>query len=198
MSVMLDIVISMVIFSMLTITMINVNINLSDGNYKSFTDFKTQTELIQLGRILEFDLYKAGYTIPTVDSRTGEKIAIADTSSLKFYTNLFNGAGEKDSVEYDLGGSVGASTNPRDRLLVRYENLTKVYINYSVTRFKLTYYNTKDSLMATPVTGAFRDSIRSIRVLLTLESPEPFDTTRSGGNPYITTTYTKLIYPRNL
>jgi hypothetical protein len=73
-----------------------------------------------------------------------------------------------------------------------------VFINYSVTRFRLQYYNGNDSLLALPITGARRDSIKSIRVLLTLETPEPFDTSRIGGYPYISAAYNKLVYPRNL
>ncbi|MBI1806957.1 MAG: hypothetical protein HYR76_07900 [Ignavibacteria bacterium] len=198
MSIMMDIVGALVVFGMLLMTVLNVNINISDENYKTLTEFKIQTETIQLGRILEFDFYKIGYNVPKDTSRTGEKIQIADTARIKFYTNLFNVPGAKDSVEYDLGAAALGSTNPRDKQLIRFENITKVYINYSVTRFKLSYYNAKDSLLATPVTGAWRDSIKSVKVFLSLEGPEPFDTTRAGGYQYVSAAYQKLIYPRNL
>ncbi len=193
MSVMMDIVGAFVVVGMLILTMLNVDVKLSDANYKSLTELKTQEELIQLGRILEFDLYKAGYQRP----RPGA-IQIAESGCIKFRTNLYDVPGGKDSIEYDLGGYVGATTNPADRLLVRFENTTKVYINYSVTQFVLSYYNEKDSLLTAPVTGSWLDSIKAIRVQLTLQSPEPFDTTREGGYPYISATYKKLIYPRNL
>ena len=101
-------------------------------------------------------------------------------------------SGAGDVVEYLLGTTVSTSTNPRDKHLLRDENSSRISISYSVTRFKLTYYNARDSAMTTPVTGAKLDSIRSVRIYLTLESPEPFDNTYAGAY------YEKLIYPRNL
>jgi hypothetical protein len=193
MSVMMDIIGSMVVAGMLMMMVMGINVNMSSETYKSFTELNIQTQSIQLARILEFDLYKAGYSV----AKPGV-IAIADTARLKFYTNLFNVAGRRDSVEYDLGALVTSSPNPNDKSLYRYENTTMVFINFSVTRFVLSYYNSRDSLLAAPVTGSNRDSIKSIRVLLTLQSPVPFDTTTSGGSSYVTTYYQKLIYPRNL
>ncbi len=193
MAVMMDIVGAAILVGMLMLTIMGVNINMSSENYKSLTEFNLHTQSIQLARIIEFDLYKAGYNV----SKPGI-ISIADTSKIKFYTNLFDIPGRRDSIEYDLGNMVPSSTNPRDKELFRYENTTKVYINFSVTRFKMSYYNGNDALIPAPVTGSLRDSIRSIKVYLTLESPEPLDTTRIGGSSYIGTYYQKLIYPRNL
>jgi len=193
MSVMLDIVGSSIIVGMLILTMMGININMSDETYKGLTEFNLHTQSIQLARIMEFDLYKIGYSI----TKPGI-ISIADTARIKFYTNLFNVAGAKDSVEYNLAGNVPSSTNPRDKALYRYENTTQVFINYSVTRFRLSYYNSRDSLLSAPVTGGMRDSIKSVKVFLTLESPEPFDVSRYGGSSYIGTYYSKWIYPRNL
>ena len=193
MAVMMDIVGSLVMLGMVILMIMGININMSQETYKGLTEFNLHAQSIQLSRIFEFDLYKMGYAV----SKPGV-IAIADTSRIKFYSNLFNIAGRRDSVEYNLGTAVPSSTNPRDRALYRFENTTQVFINFSVTRFKLSYYNGNDSLLGTPVTGSLRDSIKSVRVYLTLESPEPFDTSRTGGPSYISTFYQKLIYPRNL
>jgi len=174
-------------------TIMSININVSDENFKGISEFHIQTESIQLARIMEFDLYKVGYRI----AKPGI-IRIADTSRIKFYTNLLDVNGAKDSIEYNLASAVTSTPNPRDRSLYRYQNTTQVYINFSITRFKLTYFNGNDQQLATPVTGSNLDSIKSIRVLLTLESPVPFDTTRIGGSSYAGAYYQKLIYPRNL
>jgi len=193
MTVMLDIIGAAILVGLITMTIMSININVSDENFKGISEYHIQTEVIQLARILEFDLYKVGYRI----SAPGI-IKIADTSRIKFYTNLFDANGAKDSVEYSLSGYVSSSPNPRDRSLYRYQNTTQVYINFSVTKFKLTYYNANDIALSTPVTGSNLDSIKSVRVLLTLESPVPFDTTRIGGSSYAGGYYQKLIYPRNL
>ncbi len=193
MAIMMDIVGAFVLVGMLMLTIMGININMSDETYKGLTELNLQTQSIQLARIMEFDFYKAGYNV----SKPGV-IAMADTSKIKFYTNLFAVPGRRDSIEYDLGSYVTSSTNPNDKSLYRYENTTRVFINFSVTRFKLSYYNSSDVQLSTPVTGSNLDSIKAIKVLLTLASPEPFDTTRSGGSKYVTTYYQKRIYPRNL
>ena len=189
----MDIVGALVMVGMLILMVMGININMSQETYKGLTELNLHSQSIQLSRIFEFDLYKMGYAV----SKPGI-IAIAETARIKFYSNLFNIPGRRDSVEYNLGTMVPSSTNPRDRALYRFENTTQVFINFSVTRFKLSYYNGNDSLLGAPVTGSLRDSIKSVRIYLTLESPEPFDTSRTGGPSYISTFYQKLIYPRNL
>jgi hypothetical protein len=184
---MLDLIGAAVLVGMLLMTIMNININMSQETYRSASEFHTQTEIIQLARIMEHDMYKMGYFV----TKPGI-ILIADTSRLKFKANLTNTPGSTDVIEYLLGTSVTTSPNPRDKHLMRDENSSRISISYSVTGFKLTYYNARDSVMPAPVTGAKLDSIRSIRVYLTLESPEPFDNTYAGAY------YEKLIYPRNL
>jgi hypothetical protein len=186
MSVMLDVIGAALLVGMLMVTILNVNMNMTMETYKSASEFHTQTEMIQLARVMEFDLYKMGYAV------SKPAIVAADTSYLKFRANLSDVAGARDSVEYLLGTPVTSSTNPRDRHLLRTENITKVSISYSVTRFRLSYYDRRDSLIPTPVSLANLDSIRSIGVYLTLESPDAYDSSYAGAY------YEKLIYPRNL
>jgi len=193
MAVMMDIVGAAILVGMLMLTILGINANMSSETYKGLTELNLHTQSIQLSRIMEFDFYKIGYGV----SKPGI-FSIAETSRVKFYTNLFNVTGASDSVEYNLGNLVTSSSNPRDRALYRYENTSRVFINFSVTRFRLSYYNGRDSLLGTPVTGGLRDSIKSVRIYLTLESPEAFDTSHWGGPSYVSTFYQKLIYPRNL
>lgn len=186
MSVMLDVIGAALLVGMLMLTILNVNVNMTLETYKSASEFHTQTEMIQLARILEFDLYKMGYGVAK------PSIVAADTSYLKFRANLKDISGARDSVEYILGTAVTSSQNPNDRHLLRVENVSSVSISYSVTRFKLSYYDRNDSLMTTPVTGFKLDSIRAVKVFLSLESPMPFDSSYAGAY------YEKIIYPRNL
>jgi hypothetical protein len=195
MTVMMDIVFASVILGMIILTVMNVNINLTQENWKGIVELNTQTEAIQLARIMEFDLYKVGYRIPVA---ARPSFMVADSEHVKFKTNLGDAAGVVDIVEYGLGGPVLNSKNPRDRMLFRIENVTKVYINYSVVGFRLNYYDSADVKMNTPISGAALNRIRSVLVILKLESPEPFDTTIAGGYQYASAMYSKLIYPRNL
>jgi hypothetical protein len=197
MTVFIDIIGAMILVGMVIIAIMNVNINMSDENYQALMELHTQTEAIQLARIFEFDLAKAGYHVPKVDATTGEIVSIADSTHIKFQADLKDN-GTINTVEYGLGSWNTESKNPRDRMLFRIEDVSSVYINYSITDFKLKYYSASDAELPSPVTGAWRDSIKSIRVYLTLESPDPFDTTRAGVYSYASAMYRKLIYPRNL
>ena len=94
MSVILDILGSTVMLGSIILTILGINVNMNTETTKSAEEFHMQTELVQLGRILEFDYYKIGYDVP-IGTR---KIITADTSHLKFKTNLWNGVGEVDSV----------------------------------------------------------------------------------------------------
>src|SRR5437867_555455 len=122
MQVVMDLVGSSVLLGMIILTIMGVNINMNTETTKSLSEFHTQTEVIQLSRIVEFDLYKTGYDVTVAAG--SHKIAIADTSRVKFYANLLNVAGKKDSVEYQLGTFVAWSTNPRDHILTRWQNTT--------------------------------------------------------------------------
>ncbi|MBA4312910.1 MAG: hypothetical protein C0417_09795 [Chlorobiaceae bacterium] len=193
MGVMLDMVLASVLVGIIILTVMNVNINLSDENYRGMVEFHTQMETIQLARIIEFDFFKMGYR-----QTVRPFISIAESSHIKFTSNLKDIAGATDVIEYGLGDLVLNSKNPRDKMLFRIENISKVYINYSVIRFKLTYYNSRDSILSAPIVGALRDSIKSVRVQLMLESSEPYDTARVGGKLYSHAMYSKLLFPRNL
>src|SRR6185503_5684652 len=100
MSVMLDVIGAALLVGMLMITILNVNVNMTVETYKSASEFHTQTEMIQLARILEFDLYKMGYNV------TKPCIVTADSTHLKFRAILQDIAGHRDSVEYLLGTPV--------------------------------------------------------------------------------------------
>ncbi|HTK82275.1 MAG TPA: hypothetical protein VL633_08295 [Bacteroidota bacterium] len=191
MQVLLDLVGSTILVGTLILSIMGVNVNMTTETFKSTTEFHIQTEVIQLSRIMEFDLAKMGY-----DVTSGRKIITADSSRLKFKANLWNVPGAMDSVEYILGGLVGISTNPRDRVLTRYENTSGVLINYSITTFRLSYYKADGTQLTTPVTGARLDSIDAVRILMTIESPEPLGT--DATSQYASGYYEKLIYPRNL
>ena len=99
MAVILDMMGAMVLMGTLMISILGINVNLTMENAKTTVEFHSQTEIIQLGRIIEFDLNKIGYDVPTAT----RKIVTADTARLKFKVNLWDVPGKIDSVEYILG-----------------------------------------------------------------------------------------------
>lgn len=193
MSVMIDMIGASVMVGIMMVSILKLNANLTAETYRSVSSVSIQTEAIQLSRIAEFDFYKAGYGI----AKPGV-ITLAESSHIIFKANLKNIVGGSDVIEYLLGGSVGTSTNPNDKQLSRYENSTRVFVSNSVTRFRLQYFDARDSMLVPPLASAQRDSVRSIKVLLNMESPEPFSSAYHTDSTYAGAYYEKLIFPRNL
>lgn len=194
MNVMLDIIGSVMFTGILIITILTVNNNMVMSNYKSISTYEVQTQSVQLGRILEFDLYKVGYKV------YGGEILFADTSRLIFRSDLED-KGRIDTIEYNLGSYMGTSANPRDRQLSRIVNGSPLFISYNATRFILTYYDSVMTKMTTPLSAVNRARVRSINVLLALETPDPIEVRLKGtvkDSLYTGSYYEKLVPTRNL
>ena len=193
MTVMIDIIGAAILTGILMVTILTMNANLSSETYRSVSTVSVQTEAMQLARIMEFDFYKIGYDV------SKPAISLADSSRVIFKANLKNIVGGSDVVEYTLGAVNSSSTNPSDKTLSRYENSARVFISFSVTRFKLQYYDARDAMLAsTPLSAALRDSVRSIKIILSMESPEPYTSAYHVDSTYSGAYYEKVIYPRNL
>ena len=185
MNIMLDIIGSTIIAGMIIAMVFTVNGNVGMQTYIGGGMFHVQTEAMQLARIIEFEVYKAGYNTPS------PKIMVADSSHFKFRGDIDND-GTIDVVDFTLGDLVPTTQNPTDHKLTYAYNGQQMFISYSVTLFQLTYYNRRDSIMVTPVLGALLDSIRSIKIRLNIQTPQQMN------GAYIEAYYEKLIYPRNL
>jgi len=187
MSTMFDIIGSVVALGIITLMITTMNIGLTKETYKTNNTMQLQFEAIQLARIIEFDVYKVGY-------RSGkQKIINADSTSFKFRANLFDATGDTDVVEYKvMDPEEKPAKGPAYKRLIRKVNNDTLAINYNVLRFSLSYYTSRDSQLSVPVSGAWKDSIKSVKVYLTLESFDELDSTFIGAF------YSKWIYPRNL
>lgn len=187
MSTMLDIIGSVAALGIIILMVTSMNVGLTKETYKTNNTMQLQFEAIQLARILEFDVYKVGY-------RAGsKKILSADSTNFKFKANLFDKANDTDVIEYKLMTPViQVQTGPQYKQLVRMVNSDTLAINYNVSRFYFSYFTSRDSQLTTPITGAWKDSIKSIKIYLTLETFDSIDSTFVGA------LYSKWIYPRNL
>jgi len=183
---MLDIIGSIVLVGMLMVTIVTINSTMTMETSKDNNTLNTQAELIQVVRFLEFDLYKIGYRV------SKPYITAAETSRIVFKADLLDKPSGTDVVEYTLGPSTAWSTNSNIRQLYRTENSSKVTISSKVTKFKFLYYNSRDSLLGAPLSGALLDSIRAIRVQVRVESAEALDSVYAGGY------YENCIRPKNL
>jgi len=193
MSILIDVIGSTILAATLFVGVMNINLGMSNETDKALIEQLVQADLVGLERLVEYDVLKAGHAVPKAGA-----VMIADTSRLKFKANLTNVSGATDEVDYELGALVASSPNPLDRILYRRVNGSSVRISYRVTQFRLTYFDRKNAELSAPVTGANLDSIKSIRLQMRVEFPEPVDTAATGLAPYLGQTHRQLFFPMNL
>jgi hypothetical protein len=190
MSYLLDIVGSFIIAGLVVMILLTVNINnTASSNAILFTTLEQQ-KVTDVSELIEYDFYKLGYCI------SGEKISVADSNQIKFYTDIDNN-NLTDSIHYFLGETTDLSytSNPKDRLLYRRRNDTdSLSTSIPVVDFNLSYFdsigNTLDYTSLTSSAG--RELIKSIKVNIKVESDEMYD------NHYRTSEWKKKISPKNL
>ena len=185
----LDIVGSMVIGSIVVLILLVLNLNIISSSSENLNTNIAQRDLTTAVWVMEYDLYKIGYRT------TGSKLATADSSEIKFYTDLDND-GNQDSIRYYLGNvsEYSSTSNPLDRPLYRQENNDSVSTAFPVVNFSLAYHDSIGNRInyASLTNQTTRDNVRSITVKLAIESGEPID-----GN-YQTSQWEKKITPKNL
>lgn len=186
----LDIVGSFIIAGMVVMILLAVNINNNaSSNAILFTTIEQQ-KIADVSELIEYDFYKLGYRV------SGEKIAIADSNEIKFYTDIDDND-VTDSIYYYLGELSGmeSTTNPNDRLLYRNRNNEdSVSTNYPVVDFNLTYFDSIGNTLdyASLVKSEERALIKSIMIEIRVESGELYD------DEYRISAWKKKISPKNL
>ena len=190
MSYLLDIVGSFIIAGMVVMILLAVNINNSASSSVILFTTIEQSKVTDASELIEYDFYKIGFRI------TSEKISVADSNEIKFYTDI-NNDDLADSVHYYLGekSDLTFTTNPNDRLLHRRRNDTdSLSTKIPVVDFQLTYFDSIGNSLdyASLTSAAGRQLIKSIKVKIAVESDEMYD------EQYRTSEWKKKISPKNL
>lgn len=181
-----------VLFGVLILTIARVQGNLNTTMYQSTLNLNTQSYAVVLAREIEHDLTKAGYRV------TGAKIHVADSTRIAFKGALTFG-GTVDSVAYYLGSADTVTMNPDDFWCVRYARSSGALpMRLGMTYFRISYFDSLNNLLATPVAGGSLSAIRGINVKFRVESHEPVTDPMTGIASYFAVSWEKLIYPRNL
>ena len=186
----LDIVGSFIIAGMVIMILLAININNSaSSNVILFTTIE-QRKMTDISELIEYDFYKLGYRI------SGEKIAVADSDEIKFYTDIDNND-ITDSIHYYLGetSDYTITVNPNDRLLYRRRNnADSVSTSIPVVDFNLSYFDSIGNALdyASLTSAAGRETIKSIKVEIKVESDEMYD------DHYRASEWKKKISPKNL
>lgn len=160
---MMDIIGSMIIGGILMMTAWRLSDAATQKTFSHSGELTIQQNLLITAQMIEFDFRKIGYVktwTAVMDPRTNGRfdpthaIVYADTSRIKFYTDLWPYDGILDSLEYYIGptSECASTPNPRDKILYRVENIDiPAPSNLGVTQFRLTYYDIDNDTIPTPV-----------------------------------------------
>jgi hypothetical protein len=182
MSIVLDLVGSVIIAGLLLLMMFNANTYQSNTRFASDSELQMQQNAKTLADIISYDLRKIGYDCKT------NPFLVADSERVSYYADM-NRDGTQDVVTYYVSDTTYASstTNPEDRVLIRIVNSDTIAgPSLGLTKVKFSYYND----VGTP-TSDFNE-IRFVKAELWVESVEPVD------KEYLFTYWELTISPRNL
>ena len=177
-----DIIGSMVFGGIILVMVVGFNGTITQSAALQTFHTNVQSNLTTVTNILETDLRLSGYRI--TDSN---KVSFADTSKIVFKGD-FDDNGTVDSITYYLGTTVPPGViNPRARILYRTLNTRGAQqMNVGITKFRLWYYDAQNNATAVP------SKVSSMKVAISIESTQPYDTTYSGGY------WERTIKPKNL
>jgi len=189
MAYLLDVIGAAILGGIVVLLTIGINLRISMSSSETLNSTLTQRDAVESSQILEYDFYKIGYRIP------GEKIAIADSTTIKYYADV-NDDGTADTISYYVGttAEMSSTMNPNDKPLYRIQNSEPPYISSVVTEFRLAYLDSAgnqfsyDSLN----NAAQRARIRGIETTVEFESGYPID------GAYQAVQLVRSISPRNL
>jgi len=175
-STILDILASIVMGGILLTTVLRLSDSAAEKTYNYSSELSLQQNLATIAQVIEYDFRKMGYCANWQNFPDPSKaIAQADSSSIKFYTDV-NNDGNIDSIRYYLGptSELSSTPNPRDRLLYRVVN-TDVpnEVNLGITQFYLIYFDALGDTVPLPITNP--GIISSYEINVRVESVYAYD-----------------------
>ncbi|OGU77442.1 MAG: hypothetical protein A2V93_09660 [Ignavibacteria bacterium RBG_16_34_14] len=174
-STIIDILGSMLIGGTLLVILWRLNDATTANTYNYSGELSLQQNLATVATIIEHDFRKIGYCANWNIMPDSGRIFLADTSKIKFLTDVQND-GVIDSMYYYLGptSELNMTENPRDRVLYRViNNETPVKSNLGVTQFYLIYFNPLGDTIPFPITEP--DEIATMEINLTVENTSAYD-----------------------
>jgi len=173
----MDIIGSIVVFGWLFLMTLQGNVANSENIQTLKGDLLVQENLVEVTRLLEYDFRKIGFcNEPNHLPDPTKSILAADTSSIKFLTDVVDDGGPDgnvDSIYYYLGptSELSMTPNPRDRFLYRKVNVVPAKgANLGITSFKLKYYDASGNQIPTPVSAPNLQRIQTIQITLSVEN----------------------------
>ena len=159
---------SFIIGGMLLLSILSLNADIMETATMNSLGTIAQKNATVIVSILEYDIRKMGYKVPT-----GTEVITDFTDSTITFLGDINDDNSVDIIRYYLGPTSEPSDteNPNDRYLYRSVNGAALDVALGMISWELTYYN---SAGATTIIAA---DIRTIRISFTVETVIPFDET---------------------
>ncbi len=181
-STLLDILGSTMIGGMLLLILLRLNDSAVANSFQYNGELIIQKNLVEVVKLLEFDLRKIGYcTDWTALPDPSKSILAVDTNSITYLTDLPsianpNGDGIVDTLRYYLGpaSELTGTPNPNDRMLYRQVNSeSPLGANLGVTKFDFKFYDTFGNEIPFPITVP--GEIQSMQIDLAIEDISAYD-----------------------
>ena len=189
MNYLLDIIVATFFGGFILLMIIKLSTDISASSYEMQSHQISQENAIETVKTLEFDLYKVGYKV------TGEKIKIADSTTIKYFADIDNND-VIDSIKYYIGNEsdLPNTTNPNDKPFYRKRNNNQAEMIGTVTTFNFAYFDSTGALLSYSdlANASEREKIRSIRALIGFEANEPYESVYQGVD------FLRRISPKNL
>ena len=164
MSVFLDILGSFLIGSMLAVSVMRMDADVTARSYQRSLEYVAQASAETVTDFVTDDLRKVGYGV------YGPAVIMADSTRIRFLADLGDD-GTVDTIYYAASGpsDMADTPNPADCMLRRKLNGNPFEeIRVGLTRMRFSYFDAEGDSLASPVDT---DLVRSIRVDLVVESP---------------------------
>ena len=159
---------SFIIGGMLLLSILSLNADIMETATINSLGTIAQKNATVIVSILEYDIRKMGYKVPT-----GTEVITDFTDSTITFLGDINDDNSVDIIRYYLGPTSEPSDteNPNDRYLYRSFNGAALDVALGMISWELTYYNSAGAATTTPA------DVRTIRISFTVETAFPFDET---------------------
>lgn len=181
-STLIDIIGSTMIGGMLLLILLRLNDTAVANSFHYNGELIIQKNLVEVVKLLEFDLRKIGYCSDwTALPDPTKSILAVDSNSITYLTDLPtktqpNGDGVVDTLRYYLGDTseLSHTPNPNDRILYRrVNNETPLGANLGVTKFDFKFFDTFGAEIPFPITEP--GEIQTMQIDLAIEDVYAYD-----------------------
>lgn len=199
---------SFIIAGLLLLSILTMNINLSQSSTKLTVRQITNRQANTVSQILQKDIPNIANNAKNAFTTTGSissPIKDARSNYIEFETDIDNN-GSVETVKWSFTDTDASNTqNPDDKVLVRSVDGDQTEFKSGITNFKLKYYDEdRNEISYSSIssllggTQSERDNIRYIDVSLKVESTEKVGGANSTDSDYIEVVWNNQFSPPNL